>query len=58
MKNVLLNNDLLEEVYMQPPSGLSHPPNIIILHIRDIYIILLTTYKPHNHVEVHTLGDE
>jgi hypothetical protein len=58
MKNVLLNKDLFEEVYMQPLSGLSHPLNIIILHIRDIYIILLTAYRPHNNVEVHSLGDE
>ena len=58
MKNVLLNEDLLKEIYMQLPSGLSHPPIIIMLHIRYIYNILLTSYEPHNHVRVHTLRDE
>jgi hypothetical protein len=27
VKNAFFNGDLIEEVYMQPPLGLSHPTN-------------------------------
>ena len=34
VKNVFLSGDLSEEVYMQPPFGLSHPTNKVC-HLRQ-----------------------
>ena len=37
VKNVFLNGDLSEEVYMQPPPGLSHPPDKVCQLRRALY---------------------
>jgi hypothetical protein len=37
VKNVFLNGDLSEEVYMQPPPGLSHPTNKACRLHRTLY---------------------
>ena len=37
VKNAFLNGDLSEEVYMQPPLGLSHPPDKVCQFRRALY---------------------
>ena len=37
VKNAFLNEDLSEEVYMQPPPGLSHPPDKVCRIRRTLY---------------------
>ena len=37
VKNAFLNGDLSEEVYMQPPPGLSHPTNKVCRLCRALY---------------------
>ncbi|XP_020266030.1 uncharacterized protein LOC109841474 [Asparagus officinalis] len=37
VKNAFLNGDLDEEVYMHPPPGYSHPPQIVCLLRRALY---------------------
>uniref|UniRef100_A0A2N9F7X6 Reverse transcriptase Ty1/copia-type domain-containing protein n=1 Tax=Fagus sylvatica TaxID=28930 RepID=A0A2N9F7X6_FAGSY len=37
VKNVFLNGDLSEEVYMQPPPSLSHPPEKVCRFCRVLY---------------------
>ena len=37
VKNAFLNGDLSEEVYMQPPPGLSHPPDKVCRLRRAFY---------------------
>uniref|UniRef100_A0A2N9IIA8 Uncharacterized protein n=1 Tax=Fagus sylvatica TaxID=28930 RepID=A0A2N9IIA8_FAGSY len=37
VKNAFLNRDLSEEVYMQPPPGLSHPPDKVCRLRRALY---------------------
>uniref|UniRef100_A0A2N9GTJ7 Uncharacterized protein n=1 Tax=Fagus sylvatica TaxID=28930 RepID=A0A2N9GTJ7_FAGSY len=37
VKNAFLNEDLSEEVYMQPPLGLSHPPDKVCRLRRALY---------------------
>jgi hypothetical protein len=37
VKNAFLNGDLSEDVYMQPPSGLSSPPNKVCRLRRVLY---------------------
>ncbi|GKU98300.1 hypothetical protein SLEP1_g11320 [Rubroshorea leprosula] len=37
MKNAFLNGDLVEDVYMQPPPGLEHPPNKVCQLKRALY---------------------
>jgi hypothetical protein len=37
VKNAFLNSDLSEEVYMQPPPGLSSPPNKVCRLRRALY---------------------
>uniref|UniRef100_A0A2N9FCF5 Reverse transcriptase Ty1/copia-type domain-containing protein n=1 Tax=Fagus sylvatica TaxID=28930 RepID=A0A2N9FCF5_FAGSY len=37
IKNAFLNGDLSEEVYMQPPPGLSHPPDKVCRFRRALY---------------------
>ena len=37
VKNAFLNGDLSEEVYMQPPPGLSHPTNKVCHLRRALY---------------------
>ena len=37
VKNAFLNGDLSEEVYMQPPPGLSHPTNKVCRLHRALY---------------------
>ena len=37
VKNVFLNGDLSEEVYMQPPPGYDHPPNKVCCLRKALY---------------------
>jgi hypothetical protein len=37
VKNAFLNGDLSEEVYMQPPPSLSHPPDKVCRLCRALY---------------------
>ena len=39
VKNAFFNGDLNEEVYMQPPPGLSHPTNKVCRLRRALYLI-------------------
>jgi hypothetical protein len=42
VKNVFLNGDLSEEVYMQPPPGLSHPTDKVCQFRRALYSLKQT----------------
>ena len=37
VKNVFLNRDLSEEMYMQPPLGYDHPPNQVFRLRKALY---------------------
>ena len=39
VKNAFLNGDLSEEAYMQPPPGLSHPPDKVCRLCRALYAL-------------------
>ncbi|GKU85914.1 hypothetical protein SLEP1_g514 [Rubroshorea leprosula] len=44
VKNAFLNDDLVEEVYMKPPSRLEHPPNkVCLLNPHDISLFIRKT---------------